>query len=104
MQNNGIFTEILPFIPSMITKQPKSGFVQTLKKGGKALLIFEGALLLGSYGIWRCMNTSQDFRYRMHQHFPSILETYYVVGETLSGNNQLRTFDYTTWSEERNEH
>ncbi|EZA56806.1 hypothetical protein X777_02657 [Ooceraea biroi] len=44
----------------MITKQPKSGFVQTLKKGGKALLIFEGALLLGSYGIWRCMNTSQD--------------------------------------------
>jgi len=43
----------------MITKQPKLGFVQILKKNTKAILIFEGALFLGSYGIWYSMNTSQ---------------------------------------------
>jgi len=40
----------------------------------------------------------------MYQRFPSILETYYIIGEKLSGTNQLRTFDYTTWLEQRNEH
>ncbi|KAH0948229.1 hypothetical protein HN011_004769 [Eciton burchellii] len=69
----------------MITKQPKLGFVQILKKSTKAILIFEGALFLGSYGIWYSMNTSQDFRYYMYQRFPSILETYYIIGEKLSG-------------------
>jgi len=43
----------------MITKQPKLGFVQILKKNTKAILIFESALFFGSYGIWYSMNTSQ---------------------------------------------
>ncbi|CAL1683028.1 unnamed protein product [Lasius platythorax] len=88
----------------MLIKQPKFNLVQKLKSNAKAFLIFEGVLLLGSYGLWRCMNTSQDFRYYMHRHFPSILESYYLVGEKLSGSDQLRRFDYTTWTQECNEH
>lgn len=40
----------------------------------------------------------------MHQHFPSILEGYYFVGEKLSGSDQLKRFDYATWAQECNEH
>lgn len=40
----------------------------------------------------------------MCQHFPRVLDKYYALGETLSGNDQLRTYDYTTWGIERNEH
>lgn len=88
----------------MITKQPGSGFARTLKGSVKVVLIIEGALFLGSYGLWRCLNTSQDFRYYMRQHFPNILEGYYMLGEQLSGNDHIRTFDYKTWMEQRNEH
>ncbi|KAL6438764.1 hypothetical protein ACFW04_004633 [Cataglyphis niger] len=88
----------------MLTKRPRSNFVQTLKTNAKIILILEGVLFLGSYGLWRCMNTSQDFRYYMHQHFPSILKGYYFVGEKLSGNDQLKKFDYATWTQECNEH
>ncbi|GAB1867369.1 hypothetical protein CAJAP_08448 [Camponotus japonicus] len=88
----------LPFLPSMLIKRPRSNFVLTLKNSAKAILIFEGVLLLGSYGLWRRMNTSQDFRYYMHQYFPNILEGYYIIGEKLSGSNQLRRFDNTTWT------
>lgn len=40
----------------------------------------------------------------MHQHYPIVLEGYYKIGEELSGNNLLRTFDYKTWMQERDEH
>ncbi|XP_012224832.2 protein CEBPZOS [Linepithema humile] len=86
----------------MLTKRPKFNLLQKLKSSAKAILILEGVFLLGSYGIWHRMNTSQDFRYYVHQHFPSLLESYYSIGEKLSDNNQLRTFDYTTWTQ-RNE-
>lgn len=88
----------------MLTKRPKLNIVQKLKNSAKTILILEGVFLVGSYGLWRRMNTSQDFRYYMHQHFPSILENYYLIGEKLSGNDQLRRFDYTTWTQECNEH
>lgn len=45
-----------------------------------------------------------DFRYYMHQYFPNILEGYYVIGEKLSGSNQLRRFDNSTWTQDCNEH
>jgi len=87
----------------MITKRPQSDLTRSLKRGFKAILVVEAALLLGSYGFWRRLNTSQDFRYYMHQNFPLLLEGYYTIGESLSGNNHLRMFDLKTWTEEGDE-
>jgi len=53
------FRKSFPFHLSMITKQPGSGLTRTLKTGVKTVLIIEGLLLLGSYGFWRRLNTSQ---------------------------------------------
>lgn len=69
------FRKSFPFHHSMIRKQSRSGFAQTLKKSAKALLIFEGVLLLGSYGFWRRLNTSQGellrLVYRTSPPFPN---------------------------------
>lgn len=46
---------------------------------------------------------TSDFRYYMYSNYPNILEQYYLLGERMSGNDNIRTFDYTTWMES-NEH
>ncbi|KAF7998203.1 hypothetical protein HCN44_009601 [Aphidius gifuensis] len=51
-----------------------------------------------TYIVWRRMNRSQDFRFYMNENFPSILEGYYKIGETISSDTSIRDFDTDTWS------
>lgn len=78
-------------------KLPKSGSLLGLTRTGmKVLLMVEGIGLIASYAVWRSLNTSQDFRCKVHQHCPAVLESYYWMGETL-GNLQTRQQDYQAW-------
>ncbi|KAL6257269.1 hypothetical protein P5V15_012196 [Pogonomyrmex californicus] len=87
----------------MIEKRPQSSFIRSVRNATATVLVIEGVLLLGSYVLWRRMNTSQDFRYYMYRNWPFLLEGYYTIGEKLSGYDHLRKFDHKTWMEKRDE-
>jgi hypothetical protein len=77
----------------MIHKQP-------IKKANaffKIFVYFELAVLFGSYLLWKRMNSSQEFRYKIKTTFPSMLEGYYKIGESI-GNIQTREYDRIRWS------
>ena len=63
----------------------------------KGFIIFEVATLVGSYLVWKRLNTSQDFRYYMSQKAPFILEGYYQMGEQI-GNLKTREYDLDCWA------
>jgi hypothetical protein len=41
---------------------------------------------------------STDFRFYMRENYPSILDGYYKIGETLDSNNRIRIVDEEIWS------
>jgi len=45
------------------------------------------------------MNRSRTFRKQVQDNFPSILEGYYTVGETLDSTNNIREQDRAAWSD-----
>jgi hypothetical protein len=50
------------------SKQPKTRLLV------KAALVVELGLFIGSYLVWKRMNSSQDFRFYMRNNYPQILE------------------------------
>jgi hypothetical protein len=71
-----------------------------IKKPNKFLrgfIYFEIGALFASYMIWKRLNGSQDFRYKVKQKFPSILEGYYQIGESI-GDIKTREYDIACWS------
>ena len=62
----------------------------------KPVIYFELAFLVGSYLVWKRMNSSQEFRFYMRNNYPNILEGYYLIGEK-AGNLDTRQFDLDTW-------
>ncbi|CAH2252958.1 Hypothetical predicted protein [Pelobates cultripes] len=43
----------------------------------KGIVLLEVAGVVGAYGVFHKMNSSQDFRYTMNRRFPSVLESKY---------------------------
>lgn len=78
-------------------KQPRR---TALVNGVKILLGCELICFFGSYFVWNRMNSSREFRYRMLNTLPSVLEGYYLLGETLDKTNNTRCLDQAVWSEE----
>ncbi|XP_075604970.1 protein CEBPZOS [Balearica regulorum gibbericeps] len=65
------------------------------------LLLLEAAGLLGALLLYRAMDRSQDFRYKMQKRFPSILEVYYKSNEW-SGIHGIRENDQMAWLSSKN--
>jgi len=80
----------------MIRKYPQQKFGRNVVFGIKGLIAVEALLFAGSYYVWYCMNVSRDFRYRMYNNFPSILDGYYRIGEYF-GDSTVRQLDYRVW-------
>lgn len=67
----------------------------------KLFVLLEVAGFLGSYYVWKRMNSSQDFRFYMSQAYPTILEGYYQIGERLGDLNDIRAYDRKCWQEKQ---
>nr|XP_029508029.1 protein CEBPZOS [Oncorhynchus nerka]XP_029508030.1 protein CEBPZOS [Oncorhynchus nerka]XP_029508031.1 protein CEBPZOS [Oncorhynchus nerka]XP_029508032.1 protein CEBPZOS [Oncorhynchus nerka] len=63
----------------------------------KGVVLLEVAGVLGAYGLFYRMNTSQDFRNRMNNMLPSVLEVYYKSNE-YAGVYGIREKDLEDWS------
>ena len=85
----------------MLHKKPKRSF--SVFKSVKIVIFLEAACFVGSYAFWSYMNKSQDCRYFMYQHFPSILSGYYYLYEKTYKDNKLRLLDLSLWESQQNE-
>ncbi|XP_045551579.1 protein CEBPZOS [Salmo salar] len=63
----------------------------------KGVVLLEVAGVLGAYGLFYKMNTSQDFRNSMNNMLPSVLEVYYKSNE-YAGVYGIREKDLEDWS------
>nr|XP_046147218.1 protein CEBPZOS-like [Oncorhynchus gorbuscha]XP_046147219.1 protein CEBPZOS-like [Oncorhynchus gorbuscha] len=63
----------------------------------KGVVLLEVAGVLGAYSLFYKMNTSQDFRNRMNNMLPSVLEVYYKSNE-YAGVYGIREKDLEDWS------
>uniref|UniRef100_A0A4W5QVG8 CEBPZ opposite strand n=1 Tax=Hucho hucho TaxID=62062 RepID=A0A4W5QVG8_9TELE len=63
----------------------------------KGVVLLEVAGVLGAYGLFHKMNTSQDFRNSMNNMLPSVLEVYYKSNE-YAGVYGIREKDLEDWS------
>uniref|UniRef100_A0A8D2JCE7 CEBPZ opposite strand n=2 Tax=Varanus komodoensis TaxID=61221 RepID=A0A8D2JCE7_VARKO len=73
----------------------------TGKKIFKGLLFLEVLGILGAYGLYYRMDTSQDFRQKMNRRCPSILEVYYKCNEW-SGIYGIKERDHEAWLNNKN--
>lgn len=64
--------------------------------GVSIVVAAEIAACLGTYIFWRKMNRDRDFRFKVYQFSPYMLDYYYKVGETLGGASQ-RALDMEAW-------
>ncbi|XP_062323288.1 protein CEBPZOS-like [Osmerus eperlanus] len=74
-------------------------FQSTAKRLFKGLVILEVVGVIGAYGLFHKMNTSQDFRNSMNRMLPSVLEVYYKSNE-MAGIYGIRESDTAAWSTE----
>jgi len=65
----------------------------------KVFIAAELTALVSCYYVWYRMNRSRTFRKQVQDNFPSILEGYYTVGETLDSTNNIREQDRAAWSD-----
>ncbi|KAK3776610.1 hypothetical protein RRG08_063314 [Elysia crispata] len=77
-------------IPKQTTWRQKLGIGVTF------LVAAEITACLGTYIFWRKMNRDRDFRYKVYQVSPFMLDYYYKIGETLGGASQ-RSLDLEAW-------
>jgi hypothetical protein len=82
----------------MLLRQPRrSGFPLL-----KIFVAVEIAVAGASYLVWNRMNTNRSFRKYMRDSYPSILDSYYKLGETLDSTNNTRSLDSKFWELEEN--
>lgn len=58
----------------LISQMPPKPLEPLAKKLMKGVIALELLGVLGAYGLFHAMNTSQDFRSSMSRRFPSVLE------------------------------
>lgn len=76
---------------------PPGPLAPTARRLMKAVIGLELLGVLGAYGLFHKMNSSQDFRATMNRRFPSVLEVYYQSNEW-SGLYGTRERDQEAWS------
>jgi len=63
----------------------------------KIFIVSELVGFFGSYLVWRYLNNDHVNRKFAHKNFPTVLEMYYKLGETIDENNNMRETDLKTW-------
>lgn len=81
----------------MFPKEPKR--TSASKSLFRVFIYVELALFGSTYYLWKRMNDSQDFRFKVRENAPSILEGYYQLGEQLGGL-KTRQMDEEAWREQ----
>lgn len=81
----------------MLRKRSRSGFLEAIKKSAKILFVAEAIAFAVTYAGWHRLNTNRDFRYYVKENYPSILESYYQLGEYFSGSRSIRNHDELIW-------
>ncbi|XP_050078857.1 uncharacterized protein LOC126565697 isoform X1 [Anopheles maculipalpis] len=85
----------------MLQKQARPGYKKFIKTSAKTLIVVEAILFAVSYAGWHRLNTNREFRYYVRENYPSVLEAYYQLGETLGGDKSIRVFDENIWQQEQ---
>lgn len=84
----------------MMRKQPRSQFINLVKKGAAAVFIAEVGAFGVCYYIYHHMNTDRDFRYYMKNNYSFALESFYTLGEYMNKTDQTRKIDNIIWSKQ----
>lgn len=85
----------------MLKKEPISKVAKTFKRGAAVIFIAELFGLAVCYKYWGQVNTDRDSRKYLRDNYPSILESYYKVGEFLDSQNRIRQIDIAYWNAEK---
>uniref|UniRef100_A0A182JSZ4 Protein CEBPZOS n=1 Tax=Anopheles christyi TaxID=43041 RepID=A0A182JSZ4_9DIPT len=85
----------------MLQKKARPGYKKIIKTSAKTLIVVEALLFAVSYAGWYRLNTNREFRYYVKENYPSILEAYYQLGETLGSDKTIRTYDENIWQQEQ---
>ncbi|XP_035908833.1 uncharacterized protein LOC118510728 [Anopheles stephensi] len=85
----------------MLQKQARPGYKKFIKTSAKTLIVVEAILFAVSYAGWYRLNTNREFRYYVKENYPSVLEAYYQLGETLGGDKSIRLYDDNIWQQEQ---
>ncbi|XP_044761016.1 uncharacterized protein LOC123318459 [Coccinella septempunctata] len=84
----------------MLTKDPKK--VPTwFKRGAITLFVAETFGFLFCYTLWNKVNTDRDSRKYLRDNYPSLLDSYYKVGEYFDSKNNIRQIDSAYWNAEK---
>uniref|UniRef100_A0A182NEH5 Protein CEBPZOS n=1 Tax=Anopheles dirus TaxID=7168 RepID=A0A182NEH5_9DIPT len=85
----------------MLEKRARPGWRKIVKSSAKTLIVVEAILFGLSYAGWYRLNTNREFRYYVKENFPSVLEAYYQLGESLGGDKSIRLYDESIWQQEQ---
>ncbi|XP_035796120.1 uncharacterized protein LOC118468917 [Anopheles albimanus] len=85
----------------MLEKKARPGYRKIIKSSAKTLIVVEAILFAVSYAGWYHLNTNREFRHYVKENYPSVLEAYYQIGETVSGDTSIRAYDEGIWKQEQ---
>lgn len=85
----------------MLHKSSRPGYKRIIKSTAKYLLIAEGIAFAATYVGWSQLNTNRDLRHYVKENYPTILESYYQVGEFFSADKTIRKHDEQIWEQHR---
>lgn len=85
----------------MLHKNSRPGYKRIIKSTAKVLIVFEALAFAATYAGWYRLNTNREFRHYVKENYPSILESYYQLGEFISSDKTIRNHDDQIWQRER---
>lgn len=85
----------------MLQKASRPGYKRVIKNTAKFFIVAEAIAFAATYAGWYRLNTSRETRHYVKENFPAILESYYQVGEFISGDRSIRNHDELIWKQEK---
>lgn len=85
----------------MLHKSARPGYKRVIKKTALVLIAAEAIAFGVSYAGWYRLNTDREYRHYVKENYPTILESYYQIGEFLSKDSSIRKVDEQIWAQER---
>lgn len=85
----------------MLHKSARPGYKRVIKRTALVLIAAEAIAFGVSYAGWYRLNTDREYRHYVKENYPTILESYYQIGEFLSKDSSIRKVDEQIWAQER---
>lgn len=85
----------------MLHKSARPGYKRVIKRTALVLIAAEAIAFGVSYAGWYRLNTNREYRHYVKENYPTILESYYQIGEFLSKDSSIRKVDEQIWAQER---